>query len=93
MKKLLMIIGLGSSLFADQFILTLDNVQSVKKMYCDNGYYKVIAEVDDNIEPIQLYKLENGKEIPAKCSQNKAKDKDNQESKEVKDIKIKKDNK
>lgn len=91
MKKLLMIIGLGSSLLADQFILTLDNIQSVKKMYCDNGYYKVIAEVDDNVEPIQLYKLENGKEIPAKCSQNKVKDK--QESKEVKDIKIKKDNK
>lgn len=69
MKKLLLILGLGTFALADQFILTLDNIQSIKKMYCDKGYYKVIAEVDDNVEPIQLYKMVNGEKIPAKCGQ------------------------
>lgn len=77
MKKMLLLclLGLGVQAFAakNEMMLNLDNLQQVHEILCIEGKYHVLAEIDDNLDAVLLYRVINGKEetIPCKAKQLK----------------------
>lgn len=83
MKKIIttLLIIFGISLNADNYILSIDNVQKVKELVCINGFYYVVLESSN--EKIQLYKIQNNNEVKVTCisKSNVTKDKNENNTK------------
>lgn len=70
MKKLIFLFAFVIAQ-ADAIILDFDNIQSVQGLECKNGKMFAVVEIDDTVQPMQVFKLENGKQLPVACSKNK----------------------
>ena len=71
MKKFLMLSLLTASCFADPFVLNFTNIQSVEDLKCIEGKYYAMVEVDDILQPMQLFRVQDDKQYPVYCKNNK----------------------
>ena len=77
MKKFLMIILLSfstASCFAestDQFVLNFTNIQSVEDLKCIDGKYYAMVEVNNILQPMQVFRVQDDKQYPVYCNKIK----------------------
>ncbi len=74
MKKFLIPILLSLltvSCFADKFVLNFTNIQSVEDLKCIEGKYYAMVEVDDVLQPMQIFKVQNDVQYPVYCKNDK----------------------
>ena len=59
------------SCFAEQFVLNFTNIQSVEDLKCIEGKYYAMVEVDEVLQPMQLFRVQDDKQYPVYCKNNK----------------------
>lgn len=60
MRIILIILILASAIFAEQFTVKYNDLQSIDKMICLGNKLHVMVEIDDVEQPLQIFRITSG---------------------------------